>query len=119
VEGVDALSVVVAQTPEGHRLFYGTARESLIYSIGLDARGAFMGEPRLELDLADLGGDVNEKARRITLNGDRLELTVVPFTFTLAARSANLQRHLVARYDTTTQAWVPADVAPGRAVPAP
>jgi hypothetical protein len=54
-----------------------------------------VGEPRLEIDLADLGGDVNEKARRIDLDGDTLKITVVPFTFTLAARSESLQRHLV------------------------
>lgn len=90
------------------RLYYGAARKSLISSIALDERGAFVSEPRLEIDLADLGGDVNEKARRIDLDGDTLKITVVPFTFTLAARSESLQRHLVARYNAAKQAWVPA-----------
>jgi hypothetical protein len=111
-EGIDALGIVVANTPEGKRLYYGAARESLIYSIALDERGAFVSEPRLEIDLGDLGGDVNEKARRISLDGDTLKITVVPFTFTLAARSDDLQRHLVARYDTVKQAWVSAGATP-------
>lgn len=115
VEGIDALGIVVARTPEGKRLYYGAARESLIFSIALDERGAFVGEPRLEIDLADLGGDVNEKARRIDLDRDTLKITVVPFTFTLAARSASLQRHLAARYDAATQAWLPAGVTPSAA----
>jgi len=111
-EGIDALGIIVANTPEGKRLYYGAARESLIYSIALDERGAFVGEPRLEIDLADLGGDVNEKARRISLDGDTLKITVVPFTFTLAARSDDLQRHLAARYDMAKQTWVVVEALP-------
>jgi hypothetical protein len=112
VEGIDALGILVARTPEGKRLYYGTARESLIYSVALDEHGAFVGEPRLEIDLADLGGDVNEKARRIDLDGDTLKITVVPFTFTLAAGSESLQRHLVARYDAAKQVWVSIKAVP-------
>jgi len=41
-EGIDALSILVLKTPEGKRLYYGAARESLIYSIALDERGAFV-----------------------------------------------------------------------------
>jgi hypothetical protein len=117
IDGIDALGIVVARAPEGKRLYYGAARESLIFSIALDERGAFAGEPQLEIDMADLGGDVNEKARRIDLDGDTLKITVVPFSFTLAARSDDLQRHLVARYDAATQAWVPAE--PPSEAPAP
>jgi hypothetical protein len=108
IEGIDALGLLVARTPEGKRLYYGTAREGLVSSIALDERGAFVGEPRQEIDLADLGGDVNEKARRLDLDGNTLKITVVPFTFTLAARSDDLQRHLVARYDAAARAWVAA-----------
>lgn len=107
-EGIDTLGLFIAKALQGKRLYYGAARESLISSIALNEHGAFEGEPRQEIDLADLGGDVNEKVRRIDLDGDTLKITVVPFTFTLAARSESLQRHLFARYDAAKQAWVPA-----------
>ncbi len=110
VEGIDALGIVVVKAPEGKRLYYGAARENLIYSIALDERGAFAGEPRLEIDLADLGADIQEKARRIDILSDgSLDLTVVPFSFTLAPKQP---RHIYAHYDAAKQTWVAADAPP-------
>jgi hypothetical protein len=113
-DGIDAMGLVVAATPEGRRLFYGSAREHRVFSLALDAGGACVGEPRPELDLATLGGDAQEKARRIDLRDDRLDVTVVPFTFTLAPK---VSRHLYARYDRAAQAWVRADAPTGTPAP--
>jgi hypothetical protein len=108
LEGVDALGIAVIGTPDGRRLYYGHAREPLVSSVALHETGGFAGTPRLELDLADLGADVTEKARRMTLiTDDTMNVTVVPFTFTLAARSEDLRRSLLARYDAAGEQWLP------------
>jgi hypothetical protein len=107
VPGIDALGIVVVRTTEGNRLFYGAAREHMIASIALDRRGAFVGEPRLEIDLADLGAEMQERARRIEVRDDgSLDITLVRFRFTL---EPDHPRHIHARYDIATQAWVVAD----------
>ena len=105
-DGIDALGLVVADTPEGRRLFYGSARTPRVLSLALDAGGACVGAPRPELDLTTLGGNTTERARRLDLRADRLDVTVVPFAFTLAPTAP---RHLFARYDRAAQAWVRAD----------
>jgi hypothetical protein len=107
LDGVDALSIVVAHTPEGRRLFYGAARQGLIFSVGLDERGSFTGTPRQEVDMAALGADPSERARRLVVSDNALDITGIPFTFSLAVRGSDAAKHHAARYDATTSTWLP------------
>lgn len=105
LDGVDALNVAVANTPSGKRLYYGLARSGELWSLGLDDAGGARGEARLEADQALLGTTSEEKVRRITISQGTMELAVVPFAFTLQARSDSLQRQITLRYDAATQRW--------------
>lgn len=121
VEGIDALSVVIARTPEGKRLYYGAARQGIIASLALDERGGFVGTPRQELDLVTVGAAPSEKARRISFSGPTMRITLVPFTFSLATRSQSLQRAITVRFDPGTRAWAlqPTDASEGAAPSTP
>jgi len=116
VEGIDALGIVIAATPTGKRLYYGSAREPRIASLALDATGAPRGAPRPEIDLTDLGADIQERARRIDILPDgSLQVTVIRFRFTLEPTQP---RQLHARYEAAGQRWVPgpAPAAPARSI---
>jgi hypothetical protein len=105
LDGVDVLGLAVAQTPEGRRLFYGSARIGELWSVGLDAAGNGVGDTRVEADQATLGTTNEEKVRRITVSQGELSIAVVPFAFTLQARSDPLQRSIVLRYDAEQRRW--------------
>lgn len=110
-EGIDAMGLVVAHTPEGPRLLYGAARTATIGSIALDASGGFVPDTtRPELDLTLLGGTPTERARRLVISDDgTLTATVIPFAFSLAVQPTDAGRHLMARYDLAGATWVQAE----------
>lgn len=107
LDRVDVLGLAVAQTPDGKRLYYGPARTGELWSMGLDGSGDKGGDPRLEVDQAALGTTNEEKVRRIAVERGQMTVAVVPFAFTLQARSDTLQRPIVLRYDAAKGAWQP------------
>lgn len=65
LDNMDAIGVGVFNGKKDKRLFYGEARSSNVFSIGLDAKGGFYGEPRYEFSLATLQGGNSTKAKKI------------------------------------------------------
>lgn len=105
--GVDAIAVAAWNGAEGKRLLYGKARTSEIWSIALDGRGDFVGEPRLEFTLAGLGPRGDDKARRIVVDTSA-QLTVygIEFSYNLIAPSEKQQNAYLFTLDPASGDWV-------------
>ncbi len=68
LDSVDAIGVSVFNTKKDKRLYYGSARSSNIFSVGLDANGSFYKtEPRYEFSLATLQGGNSTIAKKIRI----------------------------------------------------
>ncbi len=103
-DGVDAIGVGVFNGASGKRLYYGLARAPEIWSIALDGQGAFVGEPRLEVSLEDLGPRGDDKARRIRFDGEEMTVHGVEFNFNLVAPTE--KQETVYRWGYEGAGWV-------------
>ncbi len=111
--GVDAIAVVTWNGAEGKRLLFGKARTSEIWSIALDGRGDFLGEPRLEFSLAGLGPRGDDKARRIVVDAaDQLTVYGIEFSYNLIAPSEKQQTAYTFILDSASGQWTFVPAAP-------
>jgi hypothetical protein len=108
-DGVDAMGVGVFNGRDGKRLYYGLARAPEIWSIPLDARGDFAGEPRLELSLEGLGPRGDDKARRIRFDGTEMTIHGIEFNFNLVAPTEKQETLYRFSYDAAGDQWVRVD----------
>lgn len=100
---VDAFGVASYNLPTGKRLYFGAARTPEIYSVALDGRGNFWGEPRLEATLQGAFG----KPRRIDFNTrGEMQVRGIDFNFTLSATSEDRRTDYVFGYDDANKKWV-------------
>ncbi len=111
--GVDAIGLAAWNAGEGKRLLYGKARSSEIWSIALDGRGGFNGEPRLEFTLAGLGPRGDDKARRIVIDS-ATQLTVygIEFSYNLIAPSEKQQTAYTFALNASSGKWEFVPAAP-------
>jgi hypothetical protein len=118
LEGVDAIGVGVFKGVDGKRLYYGAARAPLVYSISLDDKGDFAGEPREEFSIAPIPGVGNQRVRRINfLNVQEMSVRSVEFNFSLQA-SRDLPSDLITfDYDPTNEDWIVREVIPYKPEP--
>jgi hypothetical protein len=99
--GIDAMGLAVFNGPTGRRLYYGAARQPDIHSVALDARGGFAGWLRHELRIPGW----SDKARRITFDDLAMQVTGVPFRFTLSVTSDQQQTKYRFKYDPAADTW--------------
>ena len=118
-ENVDSLGIGVFNSAGGKRLYYGRARQGVVYSIPLDEQGDFTGEPRREFSLADLGLTSTDKIRRITFPSDNeMVMKGVDFNYNPVVSSGSGQTLYRLRYLTDTDSWELIEVvAPEEALP--
>jgi len=113
-DGVDAFGAAVFNGARGKRLYYGLARAPELYSIGLDERGDFAGEPRLELSLAALQSGTGDKIRRVRFGaGPAMTLHAYDFTYSLQVASERQERLFTFAYDAAGDTWSFQADAPG------
>ncbi|MEQ1675522.1 MAG: hypothetical protein ABL876_02400 [Chitinophagaceae bacterium] len=62
----DAMGMGISYITGQRKLFFGTGRSSIIYSVTLSGSGKFSGSPKEELTLQDMGPRGDDKVRRIT-----------------------------------------------------
>ncbi len=106
LDKIDAFGVGVFNGAHGKRLYFGSARDTGVYSIALDASGAFRGDKRLEFYLAALPQGSNEKAKRILFRGkDEMLIKGYDFNFSLRAASAYSEGLYFFRYDPAADRW--------------
>lgn len=106
LEGVDALSVGIYNTKSGKRLYYGSARTPEIFSVLLDKKGNFVGEPQFEFSLAAQKGGSADKGHRIRFFKDgRMEIKAIEFSYSLMAASDPMRNIYNFKYNPTTDSW--------------
>ena len=96
LQGIDPFGLTVNNEASGKRLYFGAARTSDLYSIGLTPTGDFVGQPQLELALPE----PTLKGWRIGWqpNGDML-VRATPFDFNLIATSERIDIPFLFRRD--------------------
>jgi len=103
VQGFDATTLKVLFTARGKYLLAGSASDSGLYAFTISA-GELASTPVKLLELPD----TNAHVRKIKINsGNRLELQVIPFSYTLITQSTKNYREIYeARWDDTQTQWV-------------
>jgi hypothetical protein len=65
INNTDAMGMGISYLTGERRLYFGTGRGSVVYSIRLNANGKFSGKPRAEFSLQNLGPAGDDRVRRI------------------------------------------------------
>jgi hypothetical protein len=111
LEGQDAFGLIVAGYTGEKRLYFGLARKPEIQSIELSREGKFIGNPKSEMSLAQLGPRGNDKPRRLRIDkfGD-FYVFGVDFNFSLAAQTIKPETVYRFSFKPETQKWVFANI---------
>lgn len=110
LEGIDAMGIGVFNTPNGKRLYFGSARDSGLYSIALDNQGHFTGEKKYELSLSQIKGGDSTIIKKIIFkeknNKFYMSLKEIEFGFRLLAENKPYQKRYNFEWDIKTNKWV-------------
>jgi hypothetical protein len=115
LDNLDAIGVSVFNTPQGKRLYMGSARTQDVLSVALTPQGGFAGQPQVEFSLAGLGPDGNDKARKISFDkANNMLVNGTKFGYNLAPPAAQ-QRPMTYRYryDASSNGWTYVDSSAG------
>ena len=105
-DGFDALGIGLFTMKSGKKLYLGSARTPEVFSIQLNQAGGFVGRPEFEFSLAALEGGSSDKAHRIRfMNGNRLKVKGIEFSYSLMAASDPQRNIYMFSYDETTDSW--------------
>jgi hypothetical protein len=105
--GVDAFGMGFSSIEGKRKLYFGKARTSEVYSIGLTAKGDFIGTPKRVLSLEGLGPRGDDKAKKITFT-DKREMVIegYEFNFNLIAPTEKQLTQYTFRYNPNEEKWV-------------
>ncbi len=107
LDNIDPLGLAVYNSAKSKRLYYGLARWPEVWSIELDDKGNFQGQPRLEFSLANLGPRGSDKARKLEFALDnQLVVHGIEFSFNLIAPTEKQETLYYYKYDPTTDKWL-------------
>ena len=108
-DGVDAMGVGVYNGAQGKRLYYGLARKPEVWSIALDDKGAFVGDPRFEFSVAPQVVEGRNIVRRIRFGATTdAKLYLIDFNYTLQVASERQETIVDFVYDPFTDTWAAA-----------
>jgi len=106
LQSTDAMGMAVAGVSGEKRLYFGSCRNSNIYSIEISANNKFIGEPKMELSLDMLGPRGDDKARKLVFKQDgSLVVKGVSFEYNLAAPTEKLETNYIFVFDRVNQQW--------------
>lgn len=106
LEGFDAFGLGIRVNGAERRLYFGSARDTGVYSAPLDDQGSLSAPPRLEFHLAAFEGGGNEKAKSIDFRTDgEMRVTAFDFHYTLKASGHHRLRHYRLRWSDPDQRW--------------
>lgn len=107
INGFDAMGMGISYTTGKRQLYFGTGRNSTIYSISLNANGKFSGKPQSAFNLVGLGPRGDDKVRRIrTDNNGNLLVHGLEFNFNLIAPREKQETIYYFNYDEEDKKWV-------------
>lgn len=104
---VDAIGIGVARVNKVKKLFWGSARNSEIYSVELDSLNHFVGKPRVEVSLENYGVRGDDKARKIKFTqNNQMVVKGAEFYYTLIAPVEKQESSYVFQYDPNYKRWI-------------
>lgn len=107
LENTDALGISVFNSGQGKRLYYGAGRMPEVYSVALDDRGRVIGDPRLEVSLAEQPGGSDVKAQRLQFTPENtLIVKAIEFNYSLQPTSRIQKTVFTFAYQPQDDAWV-------------
>lgn len=109
LENVDAIGIGVFNTNKGKKLYFGSARNSSLFSISLDDKGHFLGEKKYELSLSQLKGGDSTIIKKITFTKKQskfyMTLKDIEFGFRLLAENNPRKRKYHFQWDKSVNEW--------------
>jgi hypothetical protein len=102
----DAFGICVSYKDGFRKLYYGSARNSNIYAIGLNDKGKFVGEAKQVFTIAGLGARGDDKVKKIRedKNGNLL-LSAFEFNFNLTAPHEKQEANYIIKYNMGDEKW--------------
>ena len=92
ITAIDVLGMGISYSSGQRKLYFGKARSADVFSILLNEKGDFVGEPIFEFSLQDLGIRGDDKVRKIKPEKDgSLSVYGIEFNFNLVAPSEKLE----------------------------
>jgi hypothetical protein len=106
MDNVDAMGLGVYNGAQGKRLYYGLTRKPEVWSVALDDKGNFVGEPRFEFSFAGLPTEGRQTVRRIRFGtGTDMSVYLMAFNYTLQVAGERQETVLKFSYDPFTDVW--------------
>ncbi len=107
LDSLDAFGLGMGTVLSEKRLYYGSARDGSIYSIGVQANGNFMDKPRFEFSLEGLGPRGDDRARKIRFAPDgTLTIHGIEFYFNLTAPTEKQETVYRFQYNEQNSRWM-------------
>jgi len=107
LDHIDALGMAVSGTTGEKRLYFGSCRQSDIYSIEIGKNSHFIGKPQLEFSLDMLGPRGDDKARKIIFKSDgEMIIKGIAFDYNLTAPTEKLESEYSFIYDRALKKWL-------------
>ena len=108
LEGIDAMGLCTGGVTGDKRLYIGSSRLPLIYSIGINSNGKFIGEIKQDISLDMMGPRGDDKARRIRFdNTGTLQVFGIEFNYNLTAATEKQETVYYFGYNQTSKIWSP------------
>lgn len=107
LNGKDAIGLCVGGMSGQKRLYFGSSRNSDIFSVELSKKGQFSGAPKKEFTLDLLGPRGDDKARRIRFDKNgKLIIFGVEFNYNLTAPTEKQETVYHFRFDEEEKKWL-------------
>lgn len=109
LKNIDVIGLGVFNTKKGKRLYFGSARNSYLYSISLDKKGQFFGEKKYELSLSKIKGGDSTIIKKIKFskkeNSFNMTLKEIEFGFRLLAENNPYKKKYHFKLDESGNKW--------------
>jgi hypothetical protein len=106
IVGIDVMGMGISYITGQRRLYFGSGRDSKIYSLQLSEKGRFIGKREVAFSIEDLGPRGDDKVRRIiTDQNGNLEVHGIEFNFNLIAPREKQETVYHFKFDLAQERW--------------
>ena len=110
LEGIDTIGLGVFNLLKEKRLYFGSARNSGVYSVALDKAGHFIGKPQYEFALSEMSDGSTTKAKKFRFSkakdGSHLMMvSELDFDYRLTAQNTKLVKRYIYQLDSKNKQW--------------
>ena len=101
---------MIFNTKKGKRLYYGSARNSHLYSVALDEKGHFKGDKKYEVSLSQVKGGDTTVIKKVQFSQIKnkiiMTLKEVEFGFRLTAENNPNKKKYAFELDKVNSKWL-------------